>query len=433
MNKIFLIIKKEFLGRVKKRSFIVATILTPILMPLLFGGIIYMGIKDSESQKPKNILVLDNSGLFDFSETGKYQYTKTIGNVDNGKELFANSDYFAYLYIPEIEPENPKGIQLFSNANLSINETTEIKSLLENQLREYKIKDRNIDSSVLAAIQTNIKLNLITLSETGEEKRSDANITFGIGYVLSFLIYMFVFVYGAQVMQSVIEEKTGKVVEIIISIVKPMQLMLGKVMGIASVGLFQFFIWIVLIFIISTLGLSALPQMMQNPEAMGANAEAMNSVDAGQSMEWLQVLLQVPYFKIIGLFLFYFVFGFLLYGAMFAAVGSAVESAQEAQQFVLPITIPMLISIIGSMSFVIQNPSGSVSFWLSVIPFTALVSMMGRIAFDVPLWELLLSMFLLVLTTLGMLWAAGRIYRVGILNQGAKVNYKILWKWFWRG
>lgn len=418
----------------KKRSFIISTLLLPILMPAFFILIGYLSVKESESQKPKHILVLDQSNSFRFDNTPRYIYEKTLDDFEDAKQLFINSDYFTFLYIPESGAEGNPGVTLFSKTHLSINETSEIKSVLETQVREKKLKAQNIDSAVLASLQPNIKLTERTLSEKGDEKLSNSTITFGIGYALSMLIYMFVMIYGSQVMQSVIEEKTSKVVEIIVSIVKPVQLMMGKVLGIASVGLFQFILWVILFVVFSFAIMSYLPQMMDGNTAM--NTSHIQGTDLSQvpeGMDWIQVLVGIPYAKIFVLFLFYFFFGFLLYGAMFAAVGAAVETPQEAQQFVLPITIPMLVSIIGAMGFVLQNPSGSVSFWLSIIPFTSPISMMTRIAFDVSWWELLLSMFLLVITTLFMLWVAGRVFRIGIMTQGAKVGYKTMFKWVMQG
>jgi ABC-2 type transport system permease protein len=249
---------------------------------------------------------------------------------------------------------------------------------------------------------------------------------------------MFVLIYGIQIMQGVIDEKTSKIVEVIVSSVKPFQLMLGKIIGIASVGLLQFLIWIVLITALSTAMLSyfglQMPQK-QMMEQVTQNAddevrEAIEKQGTGKAQEFLNNMGEIPFGKIAFVFVFYFLGGYLLYGALFAAVGSAVESLQESQQFQFPVTMPLLIGYLGLFTFVLRDPNGPVSFWLSIIPFTSPVAMVGRIAFDVPTWQLILSMALLVVGFIFTTWLAGRIYRVGILMTGTKVNYKVLAKWF---
>jgi ABC-2 type transport system permease protein len=253
------------------------------------------------------------------------------------------------------------------------------------------------------------------------------------------MIYIFVLVYGIQIMQGVIDEKTSKIVEVIVSSVKPFQLMLGKIVGIAAVGVVQFAIWIFLISFLSTsvlgyFGLKmpqkqAMEQVQKKFENNEEVKEAMQ-VQNNQVTEILAHVSEIPFTKIAFVFVFYFLGGYLLYGALFAAVGSAVESIQESQQFQFPITLPLLVGYFGLFMFVLRDPHGTVSFWLSIIPFTSPVAMVGRIAYDVPLWELALSMVLLIGGFIFTTWVAGRIYRVGILMTGTKVNYKVLAKWF---
>lgn len=254
---------------------------------------------------------------------------------------------------------------------------------------------------------------------------------FAIGMIGGILIYIFIFVYGAQIMQGVIEEKTSKVVEVIISSVRPFQLMLGKILGLASVGLLQFLIWIVLIttissFVLGYFGLDTPQQEVMDQAAMSANAVQSNS----QFLETMRTLNEIPVFYMVSVFIFYFLGGYLLYGAMFAAVGSAVDSPAEAQQFIFPITIPMLISYFALFTFILDNPHGPISIWLSIIPFTSPIAMMGRIGFGVPPLELAASMICLIGGFIFTTWVASRIYRVGILMHGSKVSYKVLAKWF---
>lgn len=243
------------------------------------------------------------------------------------------------------------------------------------------------------------------------------------------LMYMFIFIYGAQIMQGIIEEKTSKVVEVIVSSVRPFQLMMGKIIGLASVGLLQFIIWILLITLLSSvvLGYFGLDMQQQMADEYGPQAQMAASQGA---MPMLKIISQIPFGYVIFNFLFYFLGGYLLYGALFAAVGSAVDSPAEAQQFMFPITIPMLISYFALFTFILDDPHGPISVWLSIIPFTSPIAMIGRIAFGVPPWQLALSMVLLVLGFMFTTWVAARIYRVGILMHGTKINYRVMAKWF---
>jgi ABC-2 type transport system permease protein len=278
-----------------------------------------------------------------------------------------------------------------------------------------------------------VNIKTVKISEGGDEKSSNSGVVFGIGMAGGILMYMFIFIYGAQIMQGIIEEKTSKVVEVIVSSVRPFQLMMGKIIGLASVGLLQFLIWIILISTL-TIGVygyfgidppqqQAMQQMSEQVAAQqaAANSDLIQGLNEVRSLNWPFILF---------IFLFYFVGGYLIYGALFAAVGSAVDSPAEAQQFMFPITIPMLISYLSLFMFILREPQGTVSVWLSIIPFTSPIAMMGRIGYEVPPWQLVLSMTLLVAGFIFTTWVAGRIYRVGILMSGTKVNYKVLAKWF---
>jgi ABC-2 type transport system permease protein len=257
--------------------------------------------------------------------------------------------------------------------------------------------------------------------------------------VLGVLIYMFVLIYGMQIMLGVIEEKTSKIVEVLVSSVRPFQLMMGKILGIAAVGLLQFAIWVVLISVLSMATLSLFGVAMPQQEAMEQISKQMNDPETAAQIEEQQnkvqqfILIaseQIPVGTIIFNFAFYFLGGYLLYGALFAAVGSAVDSQQEAQQFTFPITLPLIISYFGLFMFILNDPHSPASFWFSIIPFTSPIAMMGRLGFDVPLWQLILSQFLLIGGFILTTWIASRIYRVGILMHGTKINYRVLAKWF---
>ncbi|MFZ6664151.1 ABC transporter permease [Peijinzhouia sedimentorum] len=435
MNKVLLIIQREFLSRVQKKSFLIATILTPLIFPILMGGLIYLAINEQKSVKQDVVRVVDESGRFDFTETSRFYFVESEMTIDEAKEDLNNSDDFGILHLPDFDIYNPTGIAIYTKSNPSLTMIGDLESSIKNQIEDMKLKESGVDPAVLEALKTSVSVRSINLSETGEEVESSAGLSFGVGYAGGFLIYLFIFIYGAQVMQGVIEEKSNKIVEIVVSTVKPFQLMLGKVLGIASVGLAQLLIWIILISVLSMavfsfFGLTSPSDAMMDQVA--GNVTQVSGDDFASNpkvVEIMEMVNNIPFAYIISVFLFYFVGGYLLYGALFAAVGSAVENPSEAQQFMFPITIPLIISIIGLFMFVLNEPNGQVTFWLSIIPFTSPITMVGRLGFGVPVWELVLSMVLLVIGFLGTIWFAGRIYRIGILMHGTKVNYKTLGKW----
>lgn len=439
MNKILLIIQREFLNRVQKKSFLIATILVPLIFPAIIGGLAYIAIKDAQSAKAETVQVLDESKLFKFESNKRFTFVPVDIPFEQAKKVYMETDYFALLYIPKIDINKPEGVAIYTKENPSIEKVGDLESSIATQIHDLKLKEYNIDEAILKSLRPKVNLKQYNLSDTGEEKSSNSGILYGLGFFLGILIYMFVLIYGIQIMQGVIDEKTSKVVEVIVSSVKPFQLMLGKIIGIASVGLVQFTIWIILISVLSsgTLAYFGLKmpqkQMMEQVTKQMDNDPEMKEAVAQQNSkvtELLGNLNEIPFTKIAFIFVFYFLGGYLLYGALFAAVGSAVDSQQEAQQFQFPVTIPLLIGYMGLFMFILRDPHGSVSFWLSIIPFTSPVAMVGRIAYDVPPEELALSMILLVGGFLLTTWIAGRIYRVGILTSGTKVSYKVLAKWF---
>lgn len=439
MNKIWLIIQREFLTRVQKKSFLIATILVPLIFPAIIGGLVYIMAKEAESAKADKIQVVDASGKFSFENTKKFTFIPLQLSVDQAKKAYNETDDFALLFIPPFEISKPEGMVIYTQENPSIEKVGDLEFILEERVRDLKLEEYKIDKETLKSLKTNISLKQINLSDTGEEKASSSGLLYGLGFGLGILIYMFVLIYGIQIMQGVIDEKTSKIVEVIISSVKPFQLMLGKIIGIASVGVVQFLIWIILITVLSSSVLGYFGLKMPQKQAMEEVTKNMNQNEDVQEVmteknskinDLLGNLSEIPFGKIAIIFIFYFLGGYLLYGALFAAVGSAVESIQESQQFQFPITLPLLIGYFGLFMFILRDPHGSISFWLSVIPFTSPVAMVGRIAFGVPNWELALSMILLIGGFILTTWIAGRIYRVGILMTGTKVSYKVLVKWF---
>jgi ABC-2 type transport system permease protein len=438
MNKIWLIIQREFLNRVQKKSFLVATILVPLIFPAIIGGMVWFMIRESESAKPEVVHVLDESGKFAFENSKKFNFVIEKESLDKVKESYNKTEDFALLYLPVFDVAKPEGFIIYTKENPSVEKIGDLENVIEDRIRDLKLEQYNIDKATLAGLKTKVDLKQVNITETGEEKSSNSGILYGLGFILGILIYMFVLIYGIQIMQGVIDEKTSKIVEVIVSSVKPFQLMMGKIIGIASVGLLQFIIWILIITFVSSsvLGYFGLKMPQQQ-----MTEQMMNQIDAEQKEQLVEAqntkvnellgsLGQIPFAKIAVVFVFYFLGGYLLYGALFAAVGSAVDSIQESQQFQFPITLPLLVGYMGLFLVILRDPHGPMSFWLSVIPLTSPVAMVGRIAFGVPTWELVLSMVLLVAGFIFTTWVAGRIYRVGILMTGTKVNYKVLAKWF---
>ncbi|MGE0588079.1 MAG: ABC transporter permease [Cyclobacteriaceae bacterium] len=428
MNKIWLVVQREFLNRVQKKSFLIATILIPLIFPAIMAVLIYVAKEQQKNARAEVIHFVDESGLIKESDFKKFELRKFDGPIEDAKRAFNESGDFGLLYVPKIKLSDPTGISLYTKVNPSPSDVSDLESAIELRVREEKMSHFNIDRRILDSLKTSISIQSINLSASGQEKSTDTKVVFGIGMAGGILIYIFIFVYGAQIMQGVIEEKTSKVVEVIISAVRPFQLMLGKILGLASVGLLQFLIWIILITTVSSLVMGYFGLDMPQKEMMDqvASGKEYN----GNFLNIMTTLSELPVFYIIASFLFYFLGGYLLYGALFAAVGSAVDSPAEAQQFMFPITIPMLISYFALFTFILDDPHGPISVWLSIIPFTSPIAMMGRIGFGVPTWQLIASMISLIAGFIFTTWVASRIYRIGILMHGTKVNYKVLAKWF---
>lgn len=429
MNKVFLIIQREFLNRVQKKSFLIATIFLPLIFPAIMGVLAYVAIQQEKNAEKEVIYYVDESGGVFKPDTSKFLFRKFDGGLEDAKKVVEVEETFGLLYIPKINITRPDGITLYTVNAITPGDRGDIEKMFENQIRDMKMLRFQIDKKVLDSLKTDVNVNTVNL-KGGKEESSNSNALLIVGVVAGILMYMFIFIYGAQIMQGIIEEKMSKVVEVIVSSVRPFQLMLGKIVGLASVGLLQFLIWIILITTLTSvvLGLFGLesPQQQMMTEVASQNADVQNA----QAIGMMKTLNSIPFTYIIVNFLFYFLGGYLLYGALFAAVGSAVDSPAEAQQFMFPITIPMLISYFGLFTFIINDPNGPISVWLSIIPFTSPIAMMGRIAYGVPFWQLALSWALLVGGFIFTTWIAARIYRVGILMHGTKVNYKVLAKWF---
>lgn len=435
MNKIWLIFQREFLNRVQKKSFLVATILVPLIFPAIIGVMGYIFVKQEQGAQKPVVAVRDESGKMLLESNSRFDFINVSEDKETAKTNFKNSEHFALLYIPPFELSKPDGITLYTKENPSIRKLDDLEQILEDKIHDLKLQQFNIDKETLKSLKTNVDINNINVSDAGE-KSSNTQALYILGFVLGILIYIFVLVYGMQIMLGVIEEKTSKIVEVIVSSVRPFQLMLGKILGIAAVGLVQFAIWMILISVTSSAALSFIGMDMPQKQAMEQMSKQMNDPEVAAAMnnnpiaKVLGAYQELNVLSIVFNFAFYFLGGYLLYGALFAAVGAAVDSQQEAQQFNFPIMLPLIIGYFALFMFVLPDPHSTASFWFSIIPFTSPVAMVGRLAFDPPLWQLLLSQFLLIGGFVFTTWLAARIYRVGILMHGSKVNYKVLAKWF---
>lgn len=436
MGKIGIIIKREYTSRVMKKSFLLLTFLTPVFMALLM--VLPIWISTLENDAIKNIVVVDKFNDLSQVLESNDQYTfifsdKPIEEVRKEKmenKTDKKSELEAVLYISDTLINNPNAVTIYSENQVNINLREYINSKLNSYVRDEKLASYNIPNlkEMVESSKTKVNITTIKWDETGKDKEGSAELSLIIGMISAFLIYIFIMAYGGQVMSGVTQEKTSRIVEVIISSVKPFELMMGKIIGVALVGLTQFGIWIIFTLILggigtSLLGMNAMPEMSQMTDlsAIDGNTEEI----MGQV---LGVLSGFNFTKIILLFVFYFMGGYLLYASFFAAIGSAVDNETDTQQFVMPITLPIILAIIIGMNAA-QNPTSSLAFWGSIIPFTSPVVMMARIPYDVPLWEIILSLSVLVVSFILSTWLAGKIYRTGILMYGKKVSWKELWKW----
>ncbi|NVJ86965.1 MAG: ABC transporter permease [Algoriphagus sp.] len=430
MNKIWLVIQREYLSRVKKKSFLLATLLTPLIFPAIMAIFVWIAVEEKENQALRIIEVVDENNLFFLESSEQYAFSFSSRSVEEAKDLVKDGDRYGFLYIPKISLESPDGITYYGEENPNMNLISYLENNLKKKIEDQRLYESGVDPEILSKIRTSVDVKAITLDETGGERVSDATVNYAIGFVAGILIYMFIFIYGNQIMQGVIEEKSSRIVEILVSSLRPFQLMMGKIVGIAAVGLTQLLIWIVLIGTLTTLVTGILGMQMPQQQAMElAQGEMTQAIPDSEMGEVLAVINGIDFVALVSSFVFYFLGGYLLYGALFAGIGSAVEAPSDAQQFMLPVTIPLIVAYMGLFVFVLQDPNSTTSFWLSIIPFTSPIAMMGRISYGVPFWELGLSMGLLILGFLGTTWLAAKIYRIGILMHGTKPSYKTLWRW----
>jgi len=437
MKKILLIIQREYLTRVRKRSFIIMTILGPVLMAALVILPVYL--TSLSGGNLRNVAVLDETGWFfqKFKDQENLHFYYVTTPLEQAKANALVKDNLL-LYIPRPSLNVPVNAELYSVSQAGLDVRSYIKMIMKREVQNRKLLAQGIDPNVIKSSEVSINLLTIKVAANGDEKESNTDVEVGLAMFSGILIYFFIFMFGAQVMKGVMEEKTSRIVEVIISSVKPFQLMMGKIIGVAMVGLTQFLLWVLLTFVFVGIfqagfsggqfstelsKLSGQKTSISHLQTVGASDN--NSLALGQVSELLS---EVNFKTMIFSFLFYFLAGYLLYASLFAAVGSAVDHDADAQQFMLPISIPLIFSV--AMTGVVANqPDGVLAFWMSMIPFTSPVIMMMRIPFGVPYWQIALSSGLLLITFVFTTFVAGKIYRIGILIYGKKVNYAELWKW----
>lgn len=432
--KLFLIISREFSIRVKKKSFILMTILTPVFFAaLIILPSLIMTLSGGE--KGHKILVVDRSGICEpfFKSSEEYKYSFDVNaDVEKIKRDFKSLDIYALVEISPLDSVQNATLSTFSVKQLNMDTKKEIETSVEKALEKFKLKKYNIDNfdSIMKDVQADVSAKTFTVDELGKEKAGMVEVFMVISYLASFMIYIFIFMFGSMVMRGVIEEKTNRVVEVLVSSVKPFELMLGKILGIGSVALLQFLIWVGLTIGI-TFGFQAVMGGQISPGDMPAGIQAGTtpvSLENTPMNDILAALAGVNFLSIGAAFIVFFLLGYLLYASMFSAVGSAVDNETDTQQLTLPVTLPLILGLF-IMIHTFQYPDSSLSFWGSMIPFTSPMVMMARVPFGVPLWEMLLSIALLLITFLVMTYISAKIYRIGILSYGKKAGWKDLWKW----
>ncbi|HKL95778.1 MAG TPA: ABC transporter permease [Paludibacteraceae bacterium] len=435
MSKIGLVIAQEYKNRVAKKSFLVLT----ILMPILFVGLIFTPIwlATLEDNDLKQVAVIDQTGKYldVFTDNDAYKFDIIGAPLDSLRQSEKRGDYEAIVVISKNLATSPEAVTIYSEKQINIGLKNFIQQGLNSFVEKENLRSYNIPNiqEIIDESQANVRVNTIKWSEDGSEEISSSEVAIGIGMVFTMLIYMFIFIYGAQVMSSVVQEKTSRIVEVLICSLKPFELMMGKIISIALVGLTQFGIWLILtlgLVVISGqfLGNSINPETISNMEQL-SNTDTLQQTTSSLNFDSImEMIMSVNPFELIVYFLIYFIGGYLLYASIFAAIGSAVDNETDTQQFMLPVTIPIIFAIYAAI-YGAQNPDGPLAFWCSMIPFTSPIVMMVRLPFGVPMWEKILSISILMASFIATTWMSAKIYRTGILMYGKKPSWKEMWKW----
>ncbi len=433
MNKIGLIIKREYMTRVRKRSFLILTFLGPILMAAIYIVPIVLALNSSTDHL--RVAVVDESHWFEdrFTSNEQHTFVTMPGQpIDSVKEMVKSGAFDMAVYVPPTQLNIPSNAIVYSIRQVPMEIENYISGVMKKEIEDQKLMAKGVDPDIVSAVKTNVNLQIMRMDEKGNEKETFTKVQFALGIGLSMLVYMFIIFFGGQVMQGVSEEKTNRIIEVIVSSVKPFQLMMGKIIGVSLVALTQFVLWILLTGALS-LGFSAFiglssPEMLSQGTLMGQDITTSSIMSNESVQNIMQIVHSIPFGSIILWFLVFFILGYLLYATLYAAIGSLVDNNTDSQQFSLPVTVPLIIAIISSF-YIVNNPDSSLSVWLSMIPFTSPISMMVRIPFDPPIWQIVLSAVILAGTFVVMTWFAAKIYRTGILMYGKKLSYKEIFKW----
>ena len=440
MKKLGIIFKREYLSRVKNKSFIIMTLLTPLIFVGFYAAVVAIAVFSGDSDGYNTIFYKDDNAILSSKVNGdtldNFIFIQTDKVMSNDE--IALNESAAFMHITDKNYEKIDSLEFISKQSPSISKIQQLKRYLEDDIFSKNLLTYNISNEQLEKLRPQININTMEASQGGELKNSSSGIKSGIGMAMAFIIYIFIFIYGSMVMRSTVEEKTNRIVEVIISSVKPFQLMLGKILGVAAVGLTQFVLWIVLATGLITaitffVGLSssdiaaasaAMPQS-------GAAPEVWNAFQ-GEMANMLSSFMALPFAKIIVVFLSFFVGGYLLYSSMFAAIGSAVSQESDTQQFMFPVSMPLIFGFIIAQSAVFNDPHGMVAKIFSFIPFTSPIVMAVRAPFQVSWLEIFISLAILIVTFIFMVWLSARIYRVGILMYGKKPKWRDFAKWIVR-
>ena len=433
MNHLSLIIKREYLTKIKNKSFIIMTFLSPLIMIALISIVAYLSQLNND--KKRTISILDESGLFSeiFKNTGNTTYNYISNStVREAKAFVKEKEQYGLLYISNGDLETvSKSVRFYSEDSPSLTIISGLENKIERKLREEKLISNGLDIKQIE----NSRVNVSVAQESFEGQKSskiDNILKLAFGGIAGYLLFMFIIIYGNMIMRSVIEEKTSRIIEVIISSVKPIQLMMGKIIGTSLAGVTQFAIWIILLGVLSTI-LSIVFNIdlmsVQTPQQEVVQQAMDNPVLQDEITLALQSFQNLPLANLIIAFLLFFIGGYLLYSSLYAAVGAAVDNETDTQQFMLPILMPLILAVYVGVFTVIDDPHGTVSTIFSFVPFTSPVVMLMRIPFGVPIWQQIVSLIILIGTFTSTVWFAAKIYRVGILMYGKKASYKELFKW----
>jgi ABC-2 type transport system permease protein len=434
-----LILSREYTTRVKKKSFIILTLVVPILFAALMVVPVLLATKGREHV---NVMVVDDNEIYinNFIENDKTSFSYRSGDIEQIKKEALAGDYDVVLYFPRSSQKVNANMYYYEEPSMYLR--SELESQINSMFFDHVLQDSfNIDLEKYKTIKdlARSQITMIQIDENGGEKESMAEMNKSIGMICGFVIYFFIFLFSGQVLRGVLEEKNNRIVEVLISSVKPIELLLGKIIGIALVGLTQFLIWIVFTVVILIGVQIAMPEKFMDMSGVDTEmvmqdlnnsqlASTAGNIDTDTIFSEISNYFPISFSELILCFLFFFLTGYLVYSALFAAVGSAADNETDTNQLTMPITMPLLLTIVLVMP-IADNPNGKLAFWLSIIPLTSPVAMLTRLPSGVPLWELLLSMVLMLLFFVFVVWFAAKVYRTGILMYGKKVSWKEIWKW----